>query len=473
MVDRPKDRNIIDDRWVFKVKRNSDDSVERHKARLVARGFSQEYGFDYWETFSPVVRFTSIRTILALAAQRRMKIKQFDVKTAFLNGDLEEEIYMEQPSGFSDGTNKVCKLQRSLYGLKQASRCWNRKFKEFIQLFGFVACGADSCVFVSRKDGKLTILAIHVDDGLIVSDDNQCIERALTHLQAHFEITSMKVGCFLGLEIEQRPDGSIFIHQSAYARRVLKRFNMDGCNPVMTPSDPNQVLHNFSESEPSGYPYREAVGSIMYLSVGTRPDITHAVAIASRYLEKPSIVHENAVKRILKYLKGTINFGILYLSTEEPQLIGYSDADHAGDVETRRSTSGHIFKLCGGLISCERQKSVSISTMEAEYISASEAVRELVWLIRLLKELFMGELKKPLFFMDNDSAIKLIKNPEFHKRSKHIDIRYHFIREKYNQNLFILNYVSTHEMIADMFTKALAKDKFQYFRSLTGMTKLE
>lgn len=328
LVERPSSRNIIDNRWVYKVKRNDDESVERYKARLVARGFTQEYGSDYHETFSPVVRFTSIRSILAIAAQRKMHLKQFDVKTAFLNGDLNEVIYMEQPKGFTDGTNKVCKLQRSLYGLKQASRCWNKKFNKFIQLFGFVTCKADSCVFVSRRDGKMIVLAIHVDDGLIAGDDDKCIREAVSYLQTHFEIKLMSVGCFLGLQIVQENDGSIFLHQKAYANRISNRFNMGNCNAVTTPSDPNQVLHGFIDSEPSNYPYREAVGSLMYLSLGTRPDITYSVGIASRHQENPTIVHENAVKRILKYLKGTVNFGITYSSRDRPELNGYSDSDN-------------------------------------------------------------------------------------------------------------------------------------------------
>lgn len=471
LVERPKDRNIVDNRWIFKIKQNTNGLVERYKARLVARGFSQEYGFDYLETFSPVVRFTSIRTILAVAAQRKMCLKQFDVKTAFLNGDLKEEIYMQQPMGFSDGTEKVCKLQRSLYGLKQASRCWNQKFKNFIQLFGFSTCKADSCVFVSRKDGQLVIMAIHVDDGLIAGDTVKSIDDVLKFLCDHFEIKSMNVGCFLGLEIEQRSDGSIFVHQSNYAKRVLSRFNMENCNPVATPGDSNKILHDFDDSKPSEYPYREAVGSLMYLSIATRPDITHAVAIASRYLEKPNMAHENAVKRIFKYLKGTINFGIFYASGGTNKLIGYSDADHAGDIETRRSTSGYIFKLNDGIISwsSERQKSVSISTMEAEYIAASEASKELIWIRRLLCEILANELDVPIFYMDNQSAIRLIKNPEFHKRSKHIDIRYHFIREKFEEAEFVLEYVSSDNMIADIFTKSLPKEKFNYLRALTGM----
>lgn len=214
LVDRIDGQSIVDNKWIFKIKRNSDNSIERYKARLVARGFTQEYGVNYYETFSPVVRFTSIRMILAIAASKKMRLKQFDVKTAFLNGELNETIYMKQPLGFTDGSEKVCKLKKSLYGLKQSSRCWNQKFKHFIQLFGFVACNSDSCVFISYKDNNFIILAIHVDDGLIAAENVRCINAVVKHLQEHFEIKIMEIGCFLGMHIQQNSDGSIFIHSN-------------------------------------------------------------------------------------------------------------------------------------------------------------------------------------------------------------------------------------------------------------------
>lgn len=470
LVDRPVGQRIVDNRWVFKVKRNTDDSIERYKARLVARGFTQEYGVNYFETFSPVVRFTSIRIILAIAAKRKMHMKQFDVKTAFLNGELNENVYMEQPIGFRDGTNKVCKLEKSLYGLKQASRCWNRKFKHFIEIFGFFTCKADPCVFVSKRNGELIILAIHVDDGLIVADNICSIEAVIKHLQEHFEIKLMDVGCFLGLQIEQRDDG-IFIHQAAYTRRILERFQMEDSNAVMTPGDPNQILHKFDEAESSSFPYRELIGSLMYLVVATRPDIAHAVGIVSRYMENPTMVHEKAAKKILRYIKGTINFGIFFSDSEDTKLTGYSDADYAGDPDTRRSTSGYAFMFGESILSwgSERQKSVSLSTTESEYMAASNAVKELIWLRSFMNELLPDKIKCVSFLMDNQSAIRLIKNPEFHKRSKHIDVRFHFIREKYENDLFSLNYICSREMIADIFTKALAKERFHYLRGLMGV----
>lgn len=318
----------------------------------------------------------------------------------------------------------------------------------------------------------LTILAIHVDDGLIAGENLDDIKRVLKHLGEQFEIKEMDVGCFLGLEIQQRGDKSIFVHQATYTNKVLCRFNMENCNSVSTPSDSNQTMEKFDKSDKSNYPYRELIGSLMYLSIGTRPDITHAVGMASRFLERPTIVHEKAAKRILRYLKRTLNVGILYLSSETCKLRAYSDADYAGCLDTRRSTSGYAFILGKGVISwgSERQKSVSLSTTESEYMAASGCVRELVWLRKILYEILDENKFKIVLFMDNQSAIRLIKNPEFHKRTKHIDVRYHFIREKFERDHFTLEHVSTKEMIADVFTKALPAPQFNFLIKKLGVT---
>lgn len=474
LVDRPLGVKIVDNKWVYKLKSERPNAPARYKARLVARGFTQEYGVNYYETFSPVVRFTSIRLILAMAAQRKMHLKQFDVKTAFLNGILKEDVYMEQPVGFEDGSHKVCKLKKSLYGLKQASRCWNEKFTAFIKRFGFTQCKSDQCVFISKNSGILTILAIHVDDGLIVGDNLNDIQSVIKYLGEKFEIKEMEVGCFLGLEIHQLKDKSIFVHQTTYANKVLKRFNMEECNGVATPSDTNQAMYNFDDSDKSNYPYRELIGSLMYLAVGTRADIAYSVGIASRFLENPTIVHEKAAKRILKYIKNTINFGIFYLSTKTNELQAYSDADYAGCLETRRSTSGFAFIFADGIISwsSERQQSVSLSTTESEYIAAAQCVKELVWLRKMLIDILDIDSFKINLHMDNMSAIRLIKNPEFHKRTKHISVRHHFIREIFEENKFVLKHVTTKEMLADIFTKALPAQSFSYLVNRLGMTQL-
>lgn len=469
LVDKPTNQKIIDNKWVFKLKRNTDGSIERFKARLVVRGFTQEYGVDYEETFSPVVRFVSIRTILAMAAEKGAKLRQFDVKTAFLHGELSEDVYMCQPAGFADGSQRVCKLRKSLYGLKQASRCWNQKFSGFIEKFGLVASKSDPCVFTNNS----IILAIFVDDGIIAGKDDQSIDCIIEYLQENFEVKVIEVGCFLGLEIDRLSDGSIFVHQTAYANRILRKFHMENCNPVTVPADPNQTLSSEDGSEKSVYPYRQLIGSLMYLAIATRPDICYAVSNASRYLERPSHMHENAAKRIVKYIKGTSDLGLLYRSDGTRRIIGFSDADYAGDTDTRRSTTGFCFSIGNGVVSwsSERQKSVSLSTTESEYVAASNAVKELVWFKRMLNELSPDDQMDSILYVDNQSAIRLIKNPEFHKRSKHIDVRYHFIRERFQEGEFQLEYVPTNNQIADIFTKALPKERFQALRSLLGVVK--
>lgn len=263
------------------------------------------------------------------------------------------------------------------------------------------------------------------------------------------------------------------MHQAAYAKKVLSKFEMGDSSCVLTPADSNQVMYQFEDSELSTYPYRELIGSLMYLAVATRPDIAHAVGVVSRYLEKPTVVHEKAAKRILRYIKGTINFGISFPSSNNRKLTGFSDADYAGDMDTRRSTSGFVFLYGNSIISwnSERQKSVSLSTTESEYIAASNAVRELVWLKVFMNELLPDKLEKVCFFMDNQSAIRLIKNPEFHKRSKHIDVRYHFIREKFEEGYFLLNYIPTQEMIADALTKSLPSQRFKVLRSAMNIVE--
>lgn len=468
----PSGKKVIDNKWVFKLKQGPDGKIERYKARLVVRGFSQEFGMNYFETYSPVVKFTTLRAILALTASENLEVIQFDVKTAFLYGELEEEIYMKQPIGYNDGTGRVCKLLKSLYGLKQASRCWNKRFSTFIQRFGFETSEADPCLFVNRRNEKKTFLTLYIDDGLLASNDPVFVRKIMDFLKMEFEMKFSNANVYLGLQIKRCKDGAVFLHQTGYAEKMLKKFNMEGCNGVAIPADPNSALHGIEELVDTVFPYREAVGSLMYLMVATRPDICYAVNVASRYIEKPDKTHVNAVKRIFKYLKATMDYGILYKAKPNSNLFVYSDADYAGDVDTRLSTGGYACLLGDGVISwaSEKQKTVALSTTESEYIAACQAVKELIWLKGLLKNI-SNEFDKPYVYLDNQSALKLIKNPEFHKRTKHIDVRYHFIRSKYEGGEFHLKYVSTNDQIADVFTKALGKAKFIVFRRLLGITK--
>lgn len=261
----------------------------------MVKGYTQKYGIDYQETFSPVAKPSSIKMILSLAAKENLKLKQVDVKTAFLYGSLDEEIYMNQPVGFNDDTGRVCRLVKSIYGLKQASRCWNKKFTSFLRSYGLVASEADPCVFISRSKKKVIILAIYIDDGLLAISDESCMNDFMNRMCEEFQFTIKDLNYFLGIEIMVSYDGTISMHQEAYARRVLMKFGMEECNPVSVPMEAHQIATTFDHpqefKEAGNVPYRELVGSLMYLATNSRPDIAFALSYASQHMEKPLMTH--------------------------------------------------------------------------------------------------------------------------------------------------------------------------------------
>lgn len=365
-----------------------------------------------------------------------------------------------------------------MYGLKQSPRCWNAKFKKFIKDFEFKESEADSCVFIRRNGSDVTFLAIFVDDGLVFSTNESCIQPVIKYLQTHFEMTTSEADYFLGLEINRMSDGSIHLGQSTCTKKLLCKFGFESANAVSTPVNHQQVLEDEEDSNVADFPYRQIVGSLIYLAIGTRPDISFAVGYVSRLMERPTQSHVTAVKRILKYLRGTQDYGIFFSSKNANnfELYVYSDADYAGCIQTRRSTTGYCLLLGNGIVSwcSERQPSVSHSTAESEYIAASLASRELVWLQRLLNELDLAlELERPTLFVDNESAVKMIKNPVLHKRTKHIEVCYHSIREKFHKNVFKLNGVSSENQLADILTKPLPRVRFENLRSKLNVIPIQ
>ena len=475
LVRLPTGRKAIGCKWVFKKKYNSKGLIERYKARLVALGYAQVEGIDYDETFAPVARFTSIRLVLALAALLDLDIFQMDVDTAFLNGVLEEDIYMKQPMGFIDASKKdlVCKLKRGLYGLKQSPRIWNANIDEFLKGLGYKACGPDHCLYVLWSNtGKFIIVVLYVDDLIITGNDSTMLTNLKAQLSRKYKMKDLgELHWCLGMRVTRdRKKKTIKLDQAKYIGDVLKRFNMTECKPVATPAEPSVKLTKNTGSTNSNVPYMSAVGSLMYAMVGTRPDIAFAVGAVSRYASNPGDEHWRAVKRILRYLKGTAEKGLLFSGSTTSvgvNVIGYSDADWAGCHDDRRSTTGYLFQLGGAAISwsSKKQKTTALSSTEAEYMALAATIKEAMWLRSLLREAGFPQKKPTVIYEDNQSCMLFSKNPGKHDRTKHIDIRYHYVREQVVEfkNVTLI-YKPTDEMVADMNTKPLGGAKFLKFR---------
>ena len=478
LVELPNGRNAVGCKWVFKKKSDAEGNVERYKARLVAQGFAQRYGQDYDETFCPVVRFESVRTVIALAAKYGLKLHQMDITTAFLNGDLKESIYMKQPEGYTvKGKEKfVCKLKKSLYGLKQSPRCWNEALDKHLKKMGFEQANSDPCIYTA-SGGELFLIAVYVDDIILAGRSDQRMKEVKDAIAGKFTVKDLgELHHFLGVKvIQNKESNSIWIGQETYARELIKKFKMEESNAVSTPIQLGSNLVKAVEEDDmfDQEIYQSAVGSLLYLSTRTRPDISYAVSSVARFTSKPTKQHWTAVKRIFRYLNGTISLGLLYSKDKEKECTGYSDADWAGDVNDRKSTSGYVFKLSGAAISwrSKKQSCVALSTAEAEYIALASATQESVWLQELLSSMKETIVKPATIFEDNKSAICLAKNPQYHGRAKHIDIKHHFIRQRVQDGDIKLEFCKSEDMIADMLTKGLSSYQFAKLREMAGLKK--
>lgn len=427
----PPNRRSIGSRWVFAVKHNKDGTVDKFKARLVARGFSQRFGIDYNQTFSPTVRPESLRLLFALAVQEGWIVHQVDVSTAYLNGDLEEEIYMEQPDGFvnEDKPDYVCYLNKSIYGLKQSGRQWNLKLHSILTSIGLRRCEAEHCLYTGQLNNREVLLAVYVDDLLIAASEEVTINKIKELLAREVEISDKGPARYiLGIEISRMSIDQICLSQSYAITKLLEAQQMSDCKPISTAMEANVDLEtcNGDCEKVEGSRYRSLIGSLLHISLNTRPDITFAVNRLAQFNQQPHIEHWKAARRILRYLKGTSETNLEFNRTSDKSLVGYVDADWATDKGDRRSYTGYIFKLSNASLSwsSRKQNLVAQSSAEAEYAAISEAVNEAVYLKQLIGEVgFIGIVEKPivLFYVnDNTSAIKLCDNPVFHKRTKHI-----------------------------------------------------
>ena len=489
LVRLPKGKKAIGCKWVYAKKEGFPDKNEiRYKARLVAKGYAQKEGIDYNEVFSPVVKHSSIRILLALVAQYDLELVQLDVKTAFLHGDLEEEIYMTQPDGFkvAGKENWVCKLTKSLYGLKQSPRQWYKRFDQFMKGQRYTRSKFDHCVYFQKlQEGTFIYLLLYVDDMLIASKSKVEIERLKTQLNLEFEMKDLgEAKKILGMEIcRDRAHGRVSLSQKQYLKKVLQQFGMnEQTKPVSTPLASHFKLSaqlspstNTEREYMLQVPYSNAVGSLMYAMVCTRPDISQAVSIVSRYMHNPGKGHWQAVKWILRYIQKTVDVGLLFKqdNTLGKGVIGYVDSDYAGDLDKRRSTTGYVFTLAGGPISWKStlQSTVALSTTEAEYMAVTEAVKEAVWLQGMAKTL--GLVQEHInVYCDSQSAIHLAKNQVYHARTKHIDVRFHFVREIIDEGKIRLQKIKTADNPADMMTKVVTATKFEHCLNLINILQV-
>ena len=489
-------KNIIYLHWTgISLSAKEGTPAKDHTFPVVAKGYSQVPGQDFTETTSPVARLASYHALLSLAAKMNLEAHHLDIETAFLNGTLDEEIYMKAPDEINTCNDNLWKLQKSLYGLKQASHVWNKLLDSTLKQLGFSQCNKDTCVYLYQSKNALIILAVHVDDMLIVSNSKSKLAEMKLSLGQHFKVKDLgEVKFLLGIEVvHNRKAGFIELSQQAYINQLLKHFNLQEVKLATTPlssgthlTQDNCPTTDKDRTDMANVPYASLVGALMYAAIGTQPDIAFAVGALSRYLNNPG---RHQAKRILSYLKGTSHYAIQYSSDTSPAgkttgyscgvamkpiggpIEGFSDLDWAGCVDTRRSTSGFVWIMNGSAI-CWRsrlQTIVALSSTEVEYVGATPAVQGILWLRDLLHKLGVTDPTPSLLNMDNQGAVSLTHGAGDSNQTKHIDIRHHFIRSHVENKHIKVQYIPTDEMTADILTKNLGHMKHDYFVTKLGI----
>lgn len=478
LSDLPANKKAITGKWIFTLKKK-EGKIIRYKARYVARGFSQQAGIDFVETFSPVVRMESVRILLILANHFNLKVRQIDVKTAFIHGNLEEEIFIRQPEGYEQGNKQqVCKLKKAIYGLKQASLAWNKCFCNFLKEFNLYPLKSDTCIFMNKvpsigSEGyPILIVAIYVDDGLILSNNDNLMTKCIDHIKSRFEIKISKPDNFVGVQIRMI-NGTLKINQEQYIKDIISKYELNEAKSISIPMASNSKISKIGngtvESLIINVPYRQLVGSLLYASLSTRPDISYSVNVLSRYCSEPRKAHWNFLKNIVRYLIGKEDYGLINKRGKEISLSCYTDSDHGGCIDTRRSTSGWIILLNSTPIiwKSSRQATTTTSTCESEFVSCSTASKDLLWVRNLLSELGIN-LKPTPVHIDNQGTIKLIRNNQTHAKTKHLDIKLHFIRDINNKSIQV-RYVPSEDNISDLLTKPLPSNKFYKFLDIINL----
>ncbi|KAE8212989.1 hypothetical protein CF319_g9212, partial [Tilletia indica] len=471
----PPGRKLIGCRWVYKVKTDPEGRAIRKKSRLVAQGFTQVEGIDYDETFAPVARLSALRMIVTLAIQLGLRLHGMDVKTAYLNGELDVDIFMKQPPGYDDGTGRVCRLLRTLYGLKQSGRYWYHKLRDRLLDAQFQQLKSEPCLFFKKTEKGPIIILVYVDDVAIAAPTEEMVSEIKNQFTSWFKMTDNgPLTSMLGIRIHRSKCGRVAtMNQTGYIDQVLQRYGMQDCKPASTPmaeaSKDMGPREGSTATKEERHHYAALIGCLLWLAQGTRMDVAFQVGKLARFMANPSEEHLAAAKRVLRYLAGTRELGLRFRHSEVAQLVGYSDSDHGADTSTRRSVSGYVFYLYGNPVTwrSKLQDTVSISSTEAEYVALSEATREAIWAIQLLDELQLKEGGSVELFTDNTGAEALARNPQSHQRTKHIRIHHHLVRECNEQGIIKVQRVHTDDNPADLLTKTVT-----FARLTSGGTQL-
>jgi hypothetical protein len=483
----PPGRRAIGSQWVFKLKKRPDGSIDKYKGRIVAQGYSQIARVHYGEVFASTARMAAMRTVIALAAIEDLELETVDVSTAFLNGDIDREIFMRIPEGLEvdgepapgeDPKKWVLRLLKGLYGIKQGPRIWALKLHSVLTEIGFERTDCDYSVYVYRRDNVKVVMPIHVDNLLIASNLCDAIRKVKSNLASHFKIHDQgPTTSILSVKIERdRPNRTISLSQPGYIESILEQFGMSECNPALTPMEENQRLSASMspdtperQAEMKPCPYRELIGKLLYLAIATRPDISYTVGVLCRFVENPGMEHWLAAKRVLRYLKGTVNMRLVYLPQSSPDLFTtYSDADLSRNPDNSRSTGGFAICIGGGAAQwgSHLQPHVSLSSTESEYTTASKVGCEMIWMRSLFEQLGYDTTRPSPLLVDNQSAIQVLKHPDHQSTMKHVHRAYHWIREQVEQRAIAVSHVPGDENPADIFTKPLGRVKFTKFQDM-------
>ncbi|PKU73211.1 Retrovirus-related Pol polyprotein from transposon TNT 1-94 [Dendrobium catenatum] len=457
-------QNVLGCKWTYRTKYLTDGSIARHKARLVAQGFNQEYGLDYAETFSPVAKMPTVRILITIAMHRQWPLHQLDVSNAFLHGNLSHTVHMKQSVGFIDKNfpNHVCRLRKALYGLKQSPREWFATLSGYLQSLGFNFSHSDPSLLIYNCNGIQMVFLVYVDDILLTGNNTSEIQKLLRNLHNTFTMRDLgSLSQFLGIQAVSTSYG-LHLTQSRFAQTILSRAGMLNCKPVSTPSQiQKSSLSNSSAAFSNPTLYRQLAGCLQYLTL-TRPDIAYAVNKIYQHMQSPMNSHFEALKRLLRYIQGSLHTG-LPIFRDAPILQSYADSDWAGDADDRKSISGYCNFLGSTLISwsVKKQNAISRSSTEAEYRALASAAAEITWIRRLLQELNCSQPTATPLFCDNVSAIALANNPVFHAQTKHIEVDCHYIRHCIKDNTIRVHHIPTKDQIADLFTKSLPSPRFK------------